>query len=135
MDEEQLVEKEQPTARPRLEYEEGFKRIYIVLVVCWVALLSLMFPIKGDPASRSTGPKFLGRFLGDPRNPASLGLCPFCSELFPGRLKVTTGIRSASSPPRSPAWCSCRTNTSRIRSAGEWSAARFKGRAKVFFRC
>jgi len=65
MDEEQLVEKEQPTARPRLEYEEGFKRIYIVLVVCWVALLSLMFPIKGDPASRSTGPKFLGRFLGD----------------------------------------------------------------------
>jgi len=65
MDEGQLVEKEQPTARPRLEYEEGFKRIYIVLVVCWVALLSLMFPIKGDPAGRSTGPKFLGRFLGD----------------------------------------------------------------------
>ena len=76
MDEEQLVEKEQPTARPRLEYE-GFKRIYIVLVVCWVALLSLMFPIRGNPAGRSTGPKFRGRFLGDPRNPASLGLCPF----------------------------------------------------------
>jgi len=34
MDEEQLVEKEQPTARPRLEYEEGFKRIYIVLGHC-----------------------------------------------------------------------------------------------------
>ena len=46
MDEEHLREKEQPTARPRLEYEEGSKRIYIVLVVCWVALLSLMFPIR-----------------------------------------------------------------------------------------
>jgi hypothetical protein len=43
-DEEKLGGAEQPVSRPRLEYEEGFKRIYIVLVVCGVALLSLMSP-------------------------------------------------------------------------------------------
>ena len=82
MDEEQLVEKEQPTARPRLEYEEGFKRIYIVLVVCWVALLSLMFPIKAILQAARLDQSFSAGFLGILVIPPDLGyvlFVPSCS--------------------------------------------------------
>lgn len=43
-DEEKLSRDEQLTARPRLKYEEGLKRIYVVLVACWVAFL-LRIPV------------------------------------------------------------------------------------------
>jgi len=35
-DEEQLGEQKQRTAGSRLKYEEGLKRIWVVLSVCWV---------------------------------------------------------------------------------------------------
>jgi hypothetical protein len=36
--EEAMTDEERPNARPRLKYQAGFKRIFAVLAVCWVAL-------------------------------------------------------------------------------------------------
>jgi len=45
---------------------------------------------------------------------------------------VTTGIGSNPSPLRPLTWCSCRTNTRKIRSAGGWSGRKIQGAAQEF---
>ena len=56
-DEEELGEEEQPTARPRLKYGEGLKRIWVVLSVCWVGFLAHL-PRRGDRSRRTNVQRF-----------------------------------------------------------------------------
>jgi hypothetical protein len=92
-DEEQLGEQKQPTERPRLRYEEGLKRIWVVLSVCWVGFW-LIFPVLAilQEGLRHEGlglatilqeglrREFRVWLLGGPRYPVGLGLCLFVSS-------------------------------------------------------
>ena len=66
---EKAMTDDEKRAKPqaRLKYEEGLKRIYVVLVVCWVAFL-LRFPVAGDPSGRTEECEFTW-FLGAPIPP------------------------------------------------------------------